>query len=153
MPSKRKTEIKTQKTGASVASFLAGIPDDAQRKEAKALAALFRKATGTTPAMWGTAIVGYGAMTYAGSKGRTVDWFPVGFSPRKAALTVYLMGGLKVHSELLKTLGKHKVGGGCLYLPSLADVNLDVLCELIAQSYANNTRVTERQTPTGRKKR
>lgn len=145
-------EPKTQKTKASVTAFLGAIADDAQRKDAKALAALMRKATGVAPAMWGDAIVGYGDMTYAGSKGRTVDWFPVGFSPRKAALTVYLMGGLRVHERLLKKLGKHKVGGGCLYLPSLGDVDLDVLSALVTESYRVNTRVTERQAPTQRKK-
>lgn len=146
-------ELKTQKTTASVAAFLDAIADEAQRKDAKALAALMRRATGARPAMWGNAIVGYGAMTYAGSKGRTVDWFPVGFSPRKAALTVYLMGGLRAHAPLLKKLGKHKVGGGCLYLPSLAGVDLAVLEELIAQSHAANTTATRRPKPAPRKKR
>lgn len=146
-------ELKTQKTKSSVTAFLASIPDEARRKDAKALAALMRAATGKAPAMWGPAIVGYGDMTYAGSKGRTVEWFPVGFSPRKAALTVYLMGGLASHASLLKRLGKHKVGGGCLYLPSLDAVDIDVLRELVEQSYAMNTERTNRQAPTPRKKR
>ena len=67
--------------------------------------------------MWGSSIVGYGQMTYEGRNGRAVDWFPVGFSPRKAALVLYLMGGLKANANLLAELGPHKVGGGCLYLP------------------------------------
>lgn len=146
-------ELKTQKTKASVAAFLGAIADDAQRKDAKALAALMRKATGVAPAMWGDAIVGYGHMTYAGSKGRTVDWFPVGFSPRKASLTVYLMGGLSVHAALLKKLGRHKVSGSCLHVPSLVDVDLTVLSTLVAESYAMNTRVTSRQAPTKAAKR
>ena len=132
-------ELKTQRTKASVAAFLATIPDTAQRKDAKQLAALMRQATGKAPAMWGTAIVGYGDMTYVGSSGRSGEWFPVGFSPRKAALTVYLMGGLRAHAALLKRLGRHKVGGGCLYLPSLADVDAVVLTELISKSYRLNT--------------
>lgn len=146
-------QLKTQKTTASVAAFLNAIDDEARRKDAKALAALMRKATGAKPAMWGDAIVGFGAMTYAGSKGRTVDWFPVGFSPRKAALVVYLMGGLKRHATMLKALGKHKVGGGCLYLGSLSGVDLEVLSDLVARSYASSTEVTERQAPTSRRKR
>lgn len=137
-------ELKTHRTKASVAAFLKGIQDPEQRKDAKALAALIRKVTGETPAMWGTAIVGYGEMTYAGSNGRTVDWFPVGFSPRKTALTLYLMGGLRTHTELLKDLGRHRVGGGCLYLPRLADVNSAVLARLIAASYSLNTQETSR---------
>jgi len=139
-------ELKTQRTRASVSAFLAGIPDPEQRKDAKALAALIRKVTGETPAMWGRSIVGYGEMTYTGSNGRTVDWFPVGLAPRKAALTLYLMGGLRVHANLLKGLGRHKVGGGCLYLARLADVDRAVLARLITASYALNTQETPRAT-------
>lgn len=143
-------DLKTQRTTASVSAFLAGIPDPLQRKDAKALAALLRKVTREAPAMWGSSIVGYGAMTYTGSHGRTVDWFPVGFSPRKAALTLYLMDGLTSHAALLKSLGRHKVGGGCLYLPRLADVDTAVLARLIAASYALNTKETSRATKTHR---
>lgn len=133
-------ENKTQRTKASVAAFLNAITDPAARKDAKALAALFRKATGEAPAMWGTSIVGYGECTYTGSGGRTVDWFPVGFAPRKAALTLYLMGGLKAHAPLLKQLGPHKVGGGCLYLTRFSELDTKVLSRLIAKSYAGNLR-------------
>ena len=146
-------ELKTQRTKASVSAFLAAIPDAAQRKDAKALAALMRRVTRQAPAMWGPQIVGYGEMTYAGSNGRTVDWFPVGFSPRKAALTVYLMGGLKVHGALLKGVGRHKIGGGCLYLPRLAEVDMTVLSRLIAASYELNTAETPRATKTAPKAR
>ena len=135
-------EIKTQRTKASVPAFLSGILDPIRRKEARTLAALIRKAIGKPPAMWGASIVGYGALTYTGRSGRTVDWFSVGFSPRKAALTVYLMGGLKAHSDLLTRLGPHKVGGGCLYLPKLAEVDTKVLSQLIARSAAINTQTT-----------
>jgi hypothetical protein len=131
---------KTQRTTASVAAFLAAIDDPQRQRDAKALAALLRKATGETPAMWGTSIVGYGQTTYQGRTG-TVDWFPVGFSSRKAALVVYLMGGLKANASLLKQLGPHKVGGGCLYLPRLEDVNTKVLTRLIKLSHKSNRRV------------
>ena len=146
-------ELKTRRTKASVSAFLAGIPDLVQRKDATALAALIRKVTREAPAMWGSSIVGYGEMTYTGSNGRTVDWFPVGFSPRKAALTLYLMGGLTIHADLLKSLGRHKVGGGCLYLPRLADVDTAVLARLIAASYSLNTKETSRATKTRPKPR
>lgn len=136
------TENKTQRTKASVAAFLGAIPDPIRRKEARALSALIRKAVGKPPAMWGDSIVGFGALTYTGRGGRTVDWFPVGFSPRKAALTIYLMGGLKAHADLVKQLGPHKVGGGCLYLPRLAEVDTKVLTQLVARSAATNTRTT-----------
>ena len=131
-------ELKTQRTKASVTAFLSKIDDPERRKDARALAALFRKATAKAPVMWGTAIVGYGDMTYEGSSGRGGAWFPVGFSPRKAALTIYLMGGLKVQASLLKELGPHKVGGGCLYIRHLAEVDTGVLARIIKRSYAAN---------------
>jgi Domain of unknown function (DU1801) len=135
-------ENKTQRTRASVAAFLAAIPDHDRQRDARALAALMRKATGERPAMWGPSIVGYGQTTYQGSKGREVDWFPVGFSPRKAALVLYLMGGLKVHGSLLAALGPHKVGGGCLYLSRLEAIDSKVLLRLIQLSHKANRQVT-----------
>ena len=130
-------ENKTQRTTASVAAFLAAIPDPQRRRDAKALAALMRKATGERPAMWGTSIVGYGQTTYQGRTG-TVEWFPVGFSPRKAALVVYLMGGLKANAGLLKELGSHRVGGGCLYLRRFEEIDPKVLMRLIKLSHKGN---------------
>ncbi len=130
---------KTQRTKASVKAFLDSIPDSDRRRDAKALATLMRSATGERPAMWGTSIVGYGETTYEGRTGE-VDWFPVGFSPRKAALVLYLMGGLKANAVLLRTLGRHKVGGGCLYLTRFADVDEKVLARLVKASYARNRR-------------
>ena len=134
-------ENKTQRTAASVAAFLATINDPRRQRDAKALAALIRKATGERPAMWGSSIVGYGQATYQGRSG-TVDWFPVGFSPRKAALVVYLMGGLTANAGLVTKLGPHKVGGGCLYLPRLEEVNTKVLTRLIKLSHNMNRRVS-----------
>ena len=135
-------ENKTQRTTASVAAFLAAIDDPDRKRDAKALADLMRKATGEKPAMWGSSIVGYGQTTYQGRTG-TVDWFPVGFSPRKAALVLYLMGGLKANAALLEELGPHKVGGGCLYLRRLEGVDTKVLTRLIKQSHKGNRRTTK----------
>lgn len=136
-------ELKTQRNKASVTAFLAAIPDPDDRKEAKALAALMRKVTGEKPEMWGTSIVGYGEMTYEGSSGRSGVWFPVGFAPRKSALTLYLMGGVKRHPDLLKKLGPHKVGGGCLYLTRFKEVDTKVLTQLIKLSYKLNRKGTK----------
>jgi len=130
-------ENKTQRTNASVAAFLAAIRDPHRQRDAKALAALMRKATGERPAMWGTSIVGYGRATYQGRSG-AVDWFPVGLSPRKAALVLYLMGGLKANASLLADLGRHKVGGGCLYVPRLEEIDTKVLTRLIKLSQKAN---------------
>lgn len=137
-------ENKTQRTKASVSEFLAKIPDAGRRKDAKVVAALIRKATGERPAMWGPSIVGYGDTTYTGSGGREVPWFYVGFSPRKGALVLYLMGGLTAFGALLDDLGPHKVGGGCLYLPRLEGVNTAVLTRLIKQSHQRNRKPRNR---------
>jgi hypothetical protein len=135
-------ENKTQRTKASVSEFLDSIADSERRRDAKALATLMRAATGERPAMWGSSIVGYGQATYEGRTG-TVEWFPVGFASRKAALVLYLMGGLKAHAELLTKLGPHKVGGGCLYLPRLAEVDTKVLGRLIKLSHTGNRRAAK----------
>ena len=97
--------------------------------------------------MWGTSIVGYGLTTYQGRTG-TVDWFPVGFSPRKAALVVYLMGGLKANARLLTELGPHRVGGGCLYLGRFEEIDTKVLARIIKRSHNANRRATK-PVPTG----
>lgn len=136
-------ENKTQRTTASVAAFLGAIEDPQRRRDARALAALIRKATGEKPAMWGPSIVGYGQTTYQGRTG-TVDWFPVGFSPRKAALVVYLLGGLEANADLLADLGPHTVGGGCLYLPRLEEVDTKALTRLIKLSHKRNRQMAKR---------
>src|SRR5262245_54075325 len=112
-------ELKTQKTGASVSAFIAGIEDDTRRKDCKALVALFKDVTRAQPRMWGSAIVGFGDLQYQRGKDK-YDWFITGFSPRKQALTLYLMGGYDEHPELMAKLGKHTTGGGCLYIKRLS---------------------------------
>jgi hypothetical protein len=84
--------------------------------------------------MWGPAIIGFGDRHYKYESGREGDWFLVGFSPRKQNLALYITGATK--SERLDALGKHKTGGGCLYVNRLSDVNLDVLKEIITESLA-----------------
>ena len=139
-------ENKTQKTTASVAAFLAALPDAQQRKDAQALAAMMRATTGEAPAMWGSAIVGYGDMRYQGAS-RGGDWFPVGFSPRKSALTVYLMDGVRANPDLLAKLGPHKVGGGCLYLTKFCEVDMQVLEKLVARAYKANMKAAPKAEP------
>jgi hypothetical protein len=125
-------ELKTQKTTASVSSFLNAIPDDIRRKECRTVAKLMKDATGARPRMWGSTIVGFGDMRCKYASGREVDWFLTGFSPRKDSLTLYLMPGLDAHSALLKKLGKHSTGKSCLYIKRLEDVDQVVLKRLIA---------------------
>jgi hypothetical protein len=131
-------ENKTQKTKASVSAFLNAIEDDQKRKDAKAVHKMMREATGARAAMWGAAIVGYGSKRYAYASGRTGDWFQVGFSPRKQALTLYIMDGFREYAPLLKKLGKHKTGKSCLYVKRLSDVDEGVLRELIERSVKAN---------------
>ncbi len=123
---------KTQKSTASVAAFLDAVPDETRRKDAKAVAKLMAKVTGEKAAMWGGAIVGYGA--YASNTG---EWPIIAFSPRKANLVLYVLGDFKERDALLAKLGKHKTGKSCLYITKLADVDEAVLEKLIAQSVAH----------------
>ncbi len=125
---------KTQKTTASVKTFLEGVANDGRRKDCLALSTLMEEITGEKPAMWGTSIVGFGAYHYEYRSGQQGDWPLVGFSPRKDNLTVYIAPGLANYKELLAKLGKHKASVGCLYLKSLDDVHLPTLKTLVRQS-------------------
>lgn len=126
-------ELKTQPTKASVAQFLNAIEDKQRKADCKAVAKLMQAATKAKPKMWGASIVGFGSYHYK-SVSCEGDWFLTGFSPRKDALTLYLMGGFASHPELVAKLGKHKAGKGCLYVKKLADVDQKVLKELIEKS-------------------
>jgi hypothetical protein len=124
-------ELKTVRTGASVDDFLAAIPDERRRRDAVALRDLMTRATGESAAMWGSGIVGFGRQTLQYPSGRRLDWFTVGFSPRKQATTVYLTHGFEPHEALLARLGPHSIGKSCLYVKRLGDVDQDVLAELV----------------------
>jgi Domain of unknown function (DU1801) len=127
-------EAKTRPTGASVADFIAGVPDDVKRADCQKLVKLMQKATGRKAEMWGESIVGFGRYEITYASGSKADWPVVGFSPRKNDLTVYLMEGFDQQQALLAKLGKHKTGKVCLYLKRLADVDAAVLAELIDRS-------------------
>ena len=128
------TELKTKKTSASVSAFLDSVADDSVRKDCRTLIQLMKKATKSPPKMWGPSSVGFGDYHYKYETGREADWFRAGFSPRKNALTLYVMSGLPKHAELMSKLGKHKTGKGCLYIKHLADVDMKVLEQLIERS-------------------
>ena len=127
-------ELKTQKTNASVAKFINAIDDDQRRKDCKAIASMMQKATKAKPRMWGSSIIGFGDFAYVDKAKEQHQWFQCGFSPRKQALTLYLMGGYPKDSETAKKLGKFKTGGSCLYIKILDDVHVPTLRSLIAQS-------------------
>ena len=132
-----KAQNKTQQTTASVTAFLNAIEDDAQRKDAKALLALMKRATGSTPRMWGSAIVGFGTYHYKYASGREGDYCVTGFSPRKGTLTVYISSGLHLHADNLKRLGKHTTGKSCLYIKKLSDVHMPTLEAMVKQGIAD----------------
>jgi hypothetical protein len=96
-----------------------------------------KEVTGEEPKMWGDSIVGFGAYHYKYASGREGDWFLAGFSPRQQNLTLYIMAGFDNYEALLNQLGKFKTGKSCLYVNKIADVNPDVLQELVKQSVAH----------------
>ena len=132
-------ENKTRANEASVADFLAGQGSARRREDCGVLDALHRRVTGHEPKMWGGAIVGYGSYAYRYASGREGTWMRAGFAPRKAALTVYLMGNYVDRQaevdDLFARLGKHGTGQSCLYIKQLADVDLAVLERLVAISW------------------
>jgi hypothetical protein len=130
-------ETKTKKTKQSVAAFLEGVKDERRRADAFAMLALMKKITKEEPKMWGPSIVGFGEQHYKYPSGREGDICRTGFSPRKEALTLYLMSGFEPFPDLMKGLGKFKTGKGCLYIRSLEDVHVPTLKNLIVASLAH----------------
>jgi hypothetical protein len=132
-------EPKTKVTNESPEEFLGSIEPEQKRLDAFTLLEMFEEITGEKAVMWGTSIVGFGKYHYKSEKSaQEGDWMLVGFSPRKANLTLYILHG-NDDSELLSKLGKHKTSGGgmggCLYINKLADVDQDILATLIKNSY------------------
>lgn len=134
-----KAEIKTKATEVSVADFIAAVPEARRREEAAVIDAIHRRVTGLEPKMWGPSIIGYGSFDYVYGSGHSGTMCRAGFSPRKAAMTLYLMGHYcdrqPEADALFARLGKYKTGKSCLYVNKLADVDLDVLEQLIVLSW------------------
>ena len=122
---------KTVQTERGVADFLAAVEPERRLLDAQALDRLFRAATGFEPRMWGDSIVGYGRYDYRYDSGREGSSLATGFSPRKTALSIYIMPGYADFGDILARLGKHKTGKACLYVNKLDDIDTDVLSELI----------------------
>jgi hypothetical protein len=117
-----------------VERFLAGIEDEARREECRTVAKMMKQVTRAEPEMWGPSIVGFGRYSYRYESGREGEWMLTGFSPRKQALTLYIMSGFSEHEGLLAKLGRFKTGKSCLYIKRLSDVDLKVLKQLIQKS-------------------
>lgn len=124
---------KTQPTALSVVAYIDSIADEPKRADAKALVKLMQSATGEKPKLWGPSIIGFGSYHYKYDSGREGYMPLIGFSPRKAAIVLYLMLGTGNYEAQLTKLGKHSTGKGCLYIKKLADVDQKVLADLIAK--------------------
>jgi len=129
-------ELKTKQNSANVSEFINLFADSEQkRKDSFELLKLMQEFTGYEPKMWGPSIIGFGSYHYKSEKSRQEgDWPLVGFSPRKAAISLYVYTGAKEHEYLLKDLGKFKMGKACIYVKKLSDINQDVLKKLVKET-------------------
>jgi hypothetical protein len=127
------SKLRTRPHDASVHAFLESV-DEGRRQDCRDLVEMMRRATGEEPRMWGGAMIGFGTYHYRYDSGREGDWPLSGFSPRKVNLTIYVMAGVERFPELLRRLGKHKAGKGCLYVKRLSDVDNEVLEEIVQSS-------------------
>ncbi|MDH3579060.1 MAG: DUF1801 domain-containing protein [Hyphomicrobiales bacterium] len=119
-----------------MAAFLEAVDNEARKRDAHTLNAMMERITGEKGVMWGPSIVGFDTYHYKYASGREGDWMITGFSPRKAALSVYIMPGFSEYAALMAKLGKHKTGKSCLYINKLPDIDLDVLEEIVTKSVA-----------------
>ncbi|RTY94989.1 DUF1801 domain-containing protein [Flavobacterium sp. GT3R68] len=125
-------EIKTKPTTASVEDYINAIESEQKRRDSFALLEIMKQGSGEEPVLWSSSIIGFGDKRYKSpTSGREVDWFRIGFAPRKANLSLYIGVGVKDQAEVLKQLGKHKTNGGCLYINKLEDVDIEILKEMI----------------------
>jgi hypothetical protein len=126
-------ELKTKQTNADVSDFINAFADSEQkRKDSFELVKLMQEFTGCEPKMWGPSIIGFGSYHYKSDRSRQEgDWPLVGFSPRKAAISLYVYSGAAEQENLLTGLGKFKMGKGCIYVKKLSDIDQDVLKKLM----------------------
>ncbi len=136
-------EIKTQLNDGDVITFLNSVENEQRREDAFRLLDIMSECTGESPKMWGKSIIGFGSYHYKYASGQEGDWMAAGFSPRKKAMTLYIMAGFPKFEEQLSKLGKHTHGKSCLYVKSLDDVDENILRQIITISY-NHTIKTQR---------
>ncbi|MDQ3016130.1 MAG: DUF1801 domain-containing protein [Bacteroidota bacterium] len=132
-----KTTLKTVWTAESVDSFLEDVEDSVKRADAFKLIEIMRKKSGCEPKMWGPSIIGFGSYHYKYESGHEGDAPLIGFSPRKAAFSLYVTCDVEEQQEYLKKFGKHKTGKGCIYFNKLADIDAAVLKKMIKLSIKN----------------
>ena len=129
-------ELKTQVNDASVEAYLASVAPDRRREDARVVMDMMAGITGDPPRMWGNSIIGFGRYRYENTKGKEFTWPLTGISPRKAALSIYIMPGFEPFGDLMARLGKHKIGRSCLYATRLDTIDIEILEQLIARSVA-----------------
>ena len=127
-------ELKTKVSKASVEKFLNSVKGEQKREDSFKILDMMKKITKEDPKMWGPSIVGFGKYHYKYASGHEGDMCIAGFSPRKEALTIYILPGFDKYESLMRKLGKIKTGKSCLYIKKLDDVDTKVLTELIIQS-------------------
>ena len=127
-------QLKTRPNDRPVSEFLESIENPRRRQDAQTVTVMMAEITGDEPQMWGDSIIGFGMrhLRYAG--GRELNWFVVGLSPRRQALTVYVLDGFEGYADLLELLGPHSTGKSCLYIRDLDKVDIGVLRDLIERT-------------------
>ncbi len=127
-------ELKTKENEASVEAFLETVTDGKRKADTRIVMEMLERVTGHPPKMWGTSIIGFDAYEYTYESGRNGRLCIIGTSPRKAALTLYIMPGFRIYDELMSQLGKYKTGKSCLYVKKLEDIDMKVLEKLARES-------------------
>jgi len=126
--------LKTQPKDDSVDDFISSWSEE-QAEEGKILCALLQKATGQKPRRWGTKLIGFGIFTYRYASGRTGDWIPVAFAPRKGGMTLYLIDGQDHYKDRLSDMTVKGSGKSCVYLKKLSEIDLEKLEAIVSESY------------------
>lgn len=134
-------ENKTKPTTESADAFLNKVQDEEKRNDCFEIMKLMQAATKEKPVMWGSSIIGFGSYHYVYESGREGDFLLIGFAPRKQNISIYLTSGLKAVQPELSKLGKYKIGGGCLYIKSLSDVNSAILKKIFAKAFKEALRI------------
>lgn len=126
--------LKTKPNNTSVSDFLDTVVPESKKLDGYKLLEIFHQVTGMPPILWGPSLIGFGRYSYSNSSGKTLEWFPVGFSPRKQSISIHLM---IAHEDLeeLPQLGKFKLGKGCIYFNKLEDVDETILSKMIFKAY------------------
>lgn len=127
-------ENKTKPTSLKAEDFISQVENPQKRSDSLKVMEMMKEITGKEPVMWGSSLIGFDQYHYKYDSGREGDSLMVGFSPRKQALTIYIMPGFERFDDLMQKLGKYKTGKACLYIKKLEDIDLSILRELISES-------------------